>query len=86
MSSSTGETDTMTQIKQSGFFVQWLIVACVMIAINIILTITFGKISPSFFCSNLENNSILSSNMVLAIFTILSFVIIFTVRQTYKDK
>ena len=24
--------------------------------------------------------------MVLAIFTILSFVIIFTVRQTYKDK
>tara|TARA_A100001037_G_C15152985_1_gene640891 strand:- start:4741 stop:5541 length:801 start_codon:yes stop_codon:yes gene_type:complete len=86
MSSSTGETDTMTQIKQSGFFVQWLIVACVMVAINIILTITFGKISPSFFCSNLENNSILSSNMVLAIFTILSFVIIFTVRQTYKDK
>ena len=82
--SSTGETDTMTEIKQSGFFVQWLIVACVMVSINIILTLTFGNISPSFFCSNL-NGKFLSPNIILTIFTLLSFIIIFIVRQTYKD-
>lgn len=86
MASPTGETDTITQIKQSGFFVQWFIVAMIMMSINLILTITFGKISPTFFCSNLENSRFLSPNIILALFTIFSFIIIFSVRQIYKDK
>ena len=71
MSSNTEETDTITQIKESSFFIQWITVIIIMIGINIILSLTFKNISPSFFCSNLQGNKYITPNNILGIFTII---------------
>ena len=86
MSSNTEETDTITQIKESSFFIQWITVIIIMIGINIILSLTFKNISPSFFCSNLQGNKYITPNNILGIFSIICFIIIFTVRELSRNQ
>ena len=80
------EKSTITKLKESSFFVQWLVVIVVMICINLILTLTFGKVIPSFFCADLSNNNWITPNTILMVFTLLSFIIIFATRQISSDK
>jgi hypothetical protein len=86
MSEDKKETDTITELKNSTFAIQWIIVIIVMVLLTLVINNTFGNTQESFFCFNLSNNKWISSKLILGIFSLISFMVIFITRQITKDK
>ena len=80
------EESTMTELKNSTFTIQWIIVIFIMIIITTIINKSFGSTKENFFCIDLTNSKWISSSTVIGLFSLISFLIIFFTRQISKDK
>lgn len=80
------EIETIKELKNSTFAIQWIIVIFVMIVITGIINKSFGSMRESFFCVDLTNNKWITSGSIMSVFSLLSFLVIFITRQKSKDR
>ncbi len=80
------ERDTITELKNSTFAIQWIVVIIIMIILSLVINNTFGNTQESFFCIDLRNNKWITSKTILTVFSLISFIIIFITRRVTKDR